>query len=398
MSESLSKLAFKILRDDGIKELCTRSIKFVFYQCMDAVYSVDNNEIRKIADSCIKIEPSESITITYDGGSESTIPELLDRMRKRVTISPRYILEFEDAKIFGQPSFINVDNKWTRFYPTSAGNSLTTFSSSNHPVKDLIPSSPPLDKQLESGFVIGGARHGFAHWTYEQLPKLYWYEKYCAQTSSSPELVVLGELSEYRRRSLNLIGYTQDDYVQHQGQGALDFHRLLLPPHPRRTRNAEFQLCPSAIRWVKKKILSNISSGSREFSSRIYVSRADAGRRQVVNEKQVASLLNKYEFESYEPGRLPFDDQVRLFSNADIIVGPHGAGLANMIYADDAKVLELMTKISGEHYFVLANECSHTYEFLQCQPVDGNDIKSRYSDMYVDLTELENRLNIILDR
>lgn len=61
--------------------------------------------------------------------------------------------------------------------------------------------------------------------------------------------------------------------------------------------------------------------------------------RQLVNENDVISLLNQYEFESFEPGRLSLEDQVRLFANADVVIGPHGAGLTNIIYGSSLKVL-----------------------------------------------------------
>ena len=127
------------------------------------------------------------------------------------------------------------------------------------------------------------------------------------------------------------------------------------------------------------------------------MSRADADRRQVINENEVISLLKQYGFESFEPGRLSLDDQVRLFANADVIVGPHGAGLTNMIYGENVKILELMTEESGEHFFVLANECDHFYEFLLCEPANDESIKPRCRDMSVDLHSLEDRLNFLLD-
>jgi len=172
---------------------------------------------------------------------------------------------------------------------------------------------------------------------------------------------------------------------------------LAIPPHPHRTRGGEFRVCPSAIRWVRDKILANISPSLDKSPDRLYVSRADADRRQVVNENKVVSLLEKYGFESIEPGQYSFDNQVQLFAEADMIVGPHGAGLSNMIYSEDAKILELMTKESGEHYFVLANECGHSYDLLQCEPKSVAEIHPRYRDMYVDMHSLENKLKCLLD-
>lgn len=68
-------------------------------------------------------------------------------------------------------------------------------------------------------------------------------------------------------------------------------------------------------------------------------------------------------FESFEPWRLSFDDQVRLFANADVVVGLHDAGLTDMIYGENVNILELITEESNEHFFMLVNMCGYSYEF-----------------------------------
>lgn len=74
---------------------------------------------------------------------------------------------------------------------------------------------------------------------------------------------------------------------------------------------------------------------------RIYISRDDAVRRRVVNEKEVIAMLARHGFESCVTGRMPFGEQARLFAGAEAIVAPHGAGLANMMFCKPGtKVLE----------------------------------------------------------
>jgi hypothetical protein len=56
--------------------------------------------------------------------------------------------------------------------------------------------------------------------------------------------------------------------------------------------------------------------------------------------------LESYGFDSYVLEDLSFYEQVDLFSSAEIVVGPHGAGFTNTIFADDLTLLELFG--SGE--------------------------------------------------
>jgi capsular polysaccharide biosynthesis protein len=90
-------------------------------------------------------------------------------------------------------------------------------------------------------------------------------------------------------------------------------------------------------------------------------------------------------FEGFCLSHLPFEEQVRLFADADIVVGPHGAGLTNIIYGTDVDVVELMTRQgAAEHFFVLANELGHSYEFVLCDPIEDDGIPPRHRDMVAD--------------
>jgi len=65
---------------------------------------------------------------------------------------------------------------------------------------------------------------------------------------------------------------------------------------------------------------------------RLFVSRADARKRRLVNEDEVFARLEQFGFERLAPGRLPVADQIRLFSEAKVVAGAHGAGLTNLIF------------------------------------------------------------------
>jgi capsular polysaccharide biosynthesis protein len=67
---------------------------------------------------------------------------------------------------------------------------------------------------------------------------------------------------------------------------------------------------------------------------RIYISRSLAGARSVVNEPEVIDCLSKFGFEVLHLECLAIEQQIQAFSEAEIVVGPHGAGFANMVFAE----------------------------------------------------------------
>ncbi|WP_310621073.1 glycosyltransferase family 61 protein [Flexibacterium corallicola] len=75
---------------------------------------------------------------------------------------------------------------------------------------------------------------------------------------------------------------------------------------------------------------------------KIYVCRQDAKIRQVLNEQKLIDLLGSYGFEVVTPGNLSHKEQVKVFSEAKIVVGVHGAGLTNLMFTQpEGHVIEI---------------------------------------------------------
>lgn len=65
---------------------------------------------------------------------------------------------------------------------------------------------------------------------------------------------------------------------------------------------------------------------------RLLVSRKDARLRRLTNEDALAEALAPHGYEVATPGALPLEEQIRLFSEAERVIGVHGAGLTNIAF------------------------------------------------------------------
>ncbi len=98
---------------------------------------------------------------------------------------------------------------------------------------------------------------------------------------------------------------------------------------------------------------------------RIFISRAHALTRRLVNEAEVESLLAEFGFQSIRLEVLSFEQQVRLFHGAAFVTGVHGAGFANLLFSGPAKVLEYFPAgVFKPLYFGLATSLGQTYHFM----------------------------------
>jgi capsular polysaccharide biosynthesis protein len=99
---------------------------------------------------------------------------------------------------------------------------------------------------------------------------------------------------------------------------------------------------------------------------RIYISRAKAEKRRVVNEEEVLSILTPRGFVKVQLEDLSVREQIRLFSQAQAVVAPHGAGLVNTLFCNPGTPLvELFPSGKSTHCFwMLAHHRGLKYRFV----------------------------------
>lgn len=89
--------------------------------------------------------------------------------------------------------------------------------------------------------------------------------------------------------------------------------------------------------------------------SRIFL-RRNSGVRRLVNSDAIEALLVSRGFAVVEPEKLSFAMQVQLFRQAEVIIGPTGAALANIIFADSrARIAILISRKEDVIYWYWQN-------------------------------------------
>ena len=67
-------------------------------------------------------------------------------------------------------------------------------------------------------------------------------------------------------------------------------------------------------------------------------------RRRLLNEEEIFERLKPYGFELIIPSTLSVAEQIAVFSQAEIVVGAHGSGFSNMMFASpQAKMIEIQS-------------------------------------------------------
>ena len=184
----------------------------------------------------------------------------------------------------------------------------------------------------------------------------------------------------------------------------------VVEPTPRQSVTAGTLVVPSipnpdlvAPRWTTDWLRKTMRPTSQVPTRRIYVTRGSArNTRRVVNERQVTDLLRRWGFLIVDPGGMTVQEQIDVFASADVIVGPHGAGLTNLVFAPPGvRVLELFApRYVNPCYWAIANNVpdSH-YRYIVCGPdrrPQGAAMQGVLTDIVVDLRELSDALDALL--
>ncbi|MHC1999548.1 glycosyltransferase family 61 protein [Methylobacterium sp. CM6241] len=101
---------------------------------------------------------------------------------------------------------------------------------------------------------------------------------------------------------------------------------------------------------IKQYVMERAEDASLVASERIYISRSDAKRRPMSNEKEIEALLAADDYEIVSFTGMPLWQQFFIALSATEIVAPHGAGLSHLIMCSPGtKVTEILPISDGTH-------------------------------------------------
>ena len=231
--------------------------------------------------------------------------------------------------------------------------------------------------------------NNFWHWTIDTLTQLEGIEYYEQQTGIRPKLIVEANLRSWQRDSLKLLGYDENDWIAWQNfRRTVD--KLIVPSFRRSYEEIHSEVSIAACQWLRQKILGNIhriKSDFLSFSPNVFISRRKALGRRIANENEVVEALKPLGFVTHILEEMSYVEQVKLFAQAKVIVAPHGAGLTNLLFAENPIILELFGSYVGNEFANLARGLGFKYGCLGCQPPRG-EIRQKDGDMVVDVAKL----------
>jgi hypothetical protein len=191
---------------------------------------------------------------------------------------------------------------------------------------------PPAHINGRLGVLAQRGDGNYYHFLMDVLTKVGVLEQ--APTVAPPDVWYVPAQSRFQRELLALFGIGADQRIDAAEQPHVQADCLVVPGPPHMTeKNA-----PWAVGFLRSRLLPHVeASGPRR---NIYITRGpSANNRSIVNEPELLELLAARDFVPVDPGQLSVVEQIRTFATADLIVAPHGAALANIIFASPGSTL-----------------------------------------------------------
>ena len=225
---------------------------------------------------------------------------------------------------------------------------------------EILRSAKSADKADKATWILERVFRNHSHWLTSHLPKLILLKE-----RGELENVVLPPPSlrtSVIDSSLEMLGMNPDDFC------TLDYTRPLRVKKLTVLETDRFR--PELLQSVREAFSESITGDPHR---RIYISRAKAARRKLLNEDDIWPLLKSMGFEKVFMEELSFSKQVELMQQSAVVVAPHGAAITNVLFCQPGThVVEIADfSFPNPNFYALASAMGHHYWILDAEGV-GN--------------------------
>lgn len=338
---------------------------------LPSVVGVPNSE------SCSALIHNESGSVKYDSRLlVENFYELYDKVKNEISFNPVFEKVNIRSKILdSSQEMISVEDRPE--HPKVISDRLSTPAVYVERRTDVNVEFKPFPQFFENkdidnceikriGRVLDLSTPGavvYTHWIFDLLPKFGIVEKSGLHLKDFDYLIVNNKNQDFQKNTLEKFlpdGLKVLTFPQTKG---LIFHC-----------EEHFYVTPvrqnlSTPRWVidyiKQKFPPEVSSIR---SRKLYLSRRNASRRKVVNEEMLIESLALEGFSIIDCEKFSVAQMVDMMSYAHVVVGPHGAGMANIAFCSRGTyIIEFYSAHLSQEYWLFAKRNSLNYVGVKCR-------------------------------
>lgn len=189
--------------------------------------------------------------------------------------------------------------------------------------------------------------NNYAHFLFDIIPKIKLFS--LAINLKKIDYFYFSKLNKYQKDIFGIIGIDKRKIIDSNKYRHLQCKTIYGVTHPSYFKGtfsyAQSYMPAWIIDHLKKKFLKYKKS-TNNFK-KVFIDRSDSKLKhcKLINNNEIKRFLKSKGFKIITLSNLNFKKQISIFNNAEIIVGPHGAGFANLVFCKkNTKVIELRPK------------------------------------------------------
>ncbi|MEA5619101.1 glycosyltransferase 61 family protein [Cronbergia sp. UHCC 0137] len=315
-----------------------------------------------------QIHPEIDINLTHPQTLDNSL-HFSFRFGKKVTLPPSFVVTIPQGRFWlnsPQTQSVIMTDENTFLADLSPD---FPILSPNHPDKHpskhsifSVDKLPPIQFFTGRVAVLAGlANHIYFHWMLDVLPR---FELLKIANIDLIDYFIVDNHLPFQKETLKLLQIPEHKQINIRDLHHVQATELIVP---------SFAGCVS---WMPKWTCDFLKSHflkSAHLKKRIYITRKLAKGRRILNEVELQQLLQTKGFETVALESMSVIEQAALFSQAEIIISPHGSGLTNLAFCQPGtQIIELFSPNYVYHcYWWISNLLNLDYYYLIGQTLPG---------------------------
>ena len=211
----------------------------------------------------------------------------------------------------------------------------------------LVKGTPSFIKKINGkvfNLCQGASGNNYFHFMFDIIPKIFLLNSKISLKKI--DYFYIANPKEWQIKILKNLGITEDKLLSSKKYNHIIADEIYSVDHPWYIRGHIHNSVKEIPKWI---VLKNreifLKKNRKNTKKRIFLDRSNSSYNhcQISNPNFVNEFIVKNKFKSLKPELSTFKTQINLFNNSSIIIGAHGASLANIIFCRPrTKIIELI--------------------------------------------------------
>ena len=233
--------------------------------------------------------------------------------------------------------------------------------------------------------------NNYAHWLLDIVPKI----KILSQVYNLKKIdyFYFSKLNHFQKETFKILKLNPSKIIDSKINKHCLIENLIFCTHPNYIKKT-FSFAQSDIpKWIinyLRKIFLPLAAKNKKIYDKIYIDRSDSKQNhcKIVNDQEIQKYLKNKGFKVIKLSNFSLKKQISIFKHCNFVIGPHGAGMANLIFCQKrTKVLEIKNiGHPNKVYQKISKFNKLKHQFIMLKKLKNR----KKGDMYLSIKKLEN--------